>query len=611
MVVACYNAQSMEDKNTKLSFLKFLDTVRWLFVYNIKLAPVAAISGALATVFSTASPLVNAYIFARLLDDAIRIASVHGDPKGVIPMLGVLLVYNLFNSTINSASSYFSLVMSDATQYKSPQVMYRHIHSLGIQTLENPEVANKIQRSREILGMLHNDFERTVTFFAMIITLVAAALIVVKVMPWVVVVVVISVFPVLTSDRFYMMKHWGLGRSETENKRKASFVFSSLIETSNLQEITITSAYEYLNNVYKKFVDRYTNESSGIMKWWQFFRVLFGSITGVVSIFGYFIILKNLFGGLISVGSATFQMRSLDAFVSNLLNVGNRYVGLSERCIRINEIKEVFDMKPMVSDGAVTMAVSADAPSIAFKGVSFKYPNSDRYVLQDMNIEIKPGEKIAIVGENGAGKTTLVKLLSRFYKVDKGGIYLNDENINDIKIDSWYKNLGVLFQDYNTYSSLTLKENILLGDSHREPDEGKMEMAANRANVNSFIFDYKNGYDQVLSEKFKGGTRPSTGQWQKIAIARFFYRNSPVVIFDEPTASIDAVSEAEIFGQIYEFFKDKTVIIISHRFSTVRNADKIYVLDDGKIAESGNHAQLMKLKGKYHKAFTIQAEGYK
>lgn len=601
----------MEDKNTKLSFLQFLDTVRWLFVYNVKLAPVAAAFNALAAVFLTASPLVNAYIFALLLDDVIKIASAHGDPKEVIPMLGILLAFNLFHSAVNTSNGYATQVMHDATQFKSPQVLYRHIHSLGIQTLENPEVANKIQRSKEIIGALYNDFERAMTFFARIFTLVAAAFIVVKVMPVVMAIIVISILPEMASNKFHMRKNWKLYRDETENRRGSNFVFSSLIETANLQEITITSAYEYLNNVYKKFADRYMKEDLKIMKGWQFFGFLFGSVTDITSIFGYFTILKNLFGGAVSIGVATFQMRSLDTFVNNLLTVGNAYVGLTERCLRITEIKELFDMKPMVSDGSIEMPISADAPNISLKAVSFKYPNSERLVLNDLNLEIKPGEKIAIVGENGAGKTTLVKLLSRFYKVDKGGIYLNDDNINDIKIDSWYKNIGVLFQEYNTYGSLTLKENILLGDSQRVPDEAKMELAANRANVSSFISNFKNGYDQVLSEKFKGGTRPSTGQWQKIAIARFFYRNSPVVIFDEPTASIDAVSEAEIFGQIYEFFKDKTVIIISHRFSTVRNADKIYVLDGGTIAESGTHDQLMKLKGKYHKAFTIQAEGYK
>lgn len=601
----------MEDKNNKLSFGEFLGTLRWLLVYNIKLAPTAAIFNALAAIFSMGGPLVNAYIFARLLDDVIRIVAAHGTPKEIIPMLSVLLAYNLFNSAINSANGYYSQVMNDATQFKSPQILYRHIHSLGIQTLENPEVANKIQRSREIIGALHGDFERATSFFARIFTLIAAAIIVAKVMPVVIAVIAISILPEMVSNKFHMRRNWKLYRDETENRRKVNFIFASLIETSNLQEITITSAYEYLNNVYKKFADWFTKEDLKILKSWQFFGFLFGSITDVASIFGYFTIFKNLFGGFVSIGVATFQLRSLDTFVNNLLTVGNAYVGLTERCIRITEIKELFDMKPMVSDGLVEMNTIDGAPNISLRGISFKYPNSERLVISDLNLEIKPGEKIAIVGENGAGKTTLVKLLSRFYKVDKGGIFLNDENINDIKIDSWYKNLGVLFQDYNTYSSLTLRENILLGDAQREQNQANMELAANRANVDSFISSYKNGYDQVLSEKFKGGTRPSTGQWQKIAIARFFYRNSPVVIFDEPTASIDAVSEAEIFGQIYEFFKDKTVIIISHRFSTVRNADRIYVLDNGAIVESGNHDQLMSQKGKYHKAFTIQAEGYK
>ena len=601
----------MEQKEAKLSFVQFLGVLRWLIAYNVRLAPVAAILDFLSAIFSALQPLVNAYIFARLLDKIIDIVATGADPKDIIPMLGILLAYNLLTSAVSHGNSYLSNVMNNATWFKSPQVLYRHIHSLGIQTLENPEVVNKVQRSREVLGMLYGDFDRVTTFFARVITLIVTTVVVVKIMPIVAVVIFVSMIPGLASNRYYMRQSWKLYRDETERKRKAGTVFNSLIETSNLQEIVITSAYDYLNTIYSKFANRYSKADLAIMRGWRLFGFLFGSITVTASIFGYFTILKNLFKGLISVGDVTFQMRSLDIFVSNLGMVAGTYVSLYERCMRIKEVKEVFDMKPVVSDGDVILEVSEQAPVIALKKVSFKYPSSDRHVINGLDLEIKPGERIAIVGENGAGKTTLVKLLSRFYKVNKGGIYLDGKNINDVKIDSWYKNLGVLFQDYNTYSSLTLKENIWLGNSQTELDETKMELAANKANVNSFLSGYKKGYEQVLSEKFKGGTRPSTGQWQKIAIARFFYRNSPVVIFDEPTASIDAVSEAEIFGQIYEFFKNKTVIIISHRFSTVRNADKIYVLADGAIAESGNHKELMKLKGKYHKAFTIQAEGYK
>lgn len=601
----------MEEKNNKLSFGQFLGVLRWLIAYNVKLAPGAAIMQVITSVLLTLNPLINAYIFARLLDTIIRIVSNGSGPKDAIPMLGILLGYNLFNLGNTYINGYFGTKLNVSGQYRSPQLLYRHIHSLGIQTLENFEVANKVQRSKETLNSLSGDYERVVSFFARIVTLTVAAVTVIKIMPIVVAVIFISMLPWLASNRIHMRRDWKLYRGETENRRKANTVFSALIETSNLQEIAITSAYGRLSGVYEQFANKYLRAQLKNIKSWQFFGFLSGTLRESASIFGYFTIFKNLFKGTISVGDVTFQMRALDIFVNSLSSVMSAYNNLYERGIRINEIKEVFDMKPMVSDGEIVLEDSGTAPKIELKGVEFKYPNSDRYVINGLDLEIKPGEKIAIVGENGAGKTTLVKLLSRFYKVDKGGIYLDGNNINDIKIDSWYKNLGVLFQDYNTYGSLTLRENILLGNSHIEPDEAKVELAANKANVNSFIGNYKNGYDQILSEKFKGGVRPSTGQWQKIAIARFFYRNSPVVIFDEPTAAIDAVAEAEIFGQIYEFFKNKTVIIISHRFSTVRNADRIYVMDNGSIVESGNHDQLMELKGKYHNAFTIQAEGYK
>lgn len=600
----------MEDKDKKLSFGQFLGSLRWLIVYSIRLAPVAAIFEIITLILIKLNPLINAYIFARLLDAIIKVVTAGSSQSEVMIMLGVLLAYNILNSGIYYAYQYFGMAMNAASQYKTPRVLYSHMQTLGIQTLENPEVANKVQRIREALWSLRNGFETAITFCAEIATLIAAALVVVKIMPIVVAAILLCMLPGLFSDRLHMRKDWHLYRHETENKRRADFVSESLMETRNLQEITITSGYNHLDNIYRKFADRYIEANMAIIKSWQIWGFLLGIMKEVASIFGYFTIFKNLLNKLISIGDVTFQMRALDIFVGNLSEVMSSYGSLYEQCIRINETREVFKMKPMVSDGEISMDMTGIAPNIEIKGVSFKYPNSDRFILKDFDLEIKPGEKIAIVGENGAGKTTLVKLLSRFYKVNEGGIYLDGKNINDIKIDSWYKNLGVLFQDYNTYSSLTLKENILLGNSQEELDSEKMELAANRANVNSFMGNYTNGYEQVLSEKFKGGVRPSTGQWQKIAIARFFYRNSPVVIFDEPTAAIDAVAEAEIFGQIYEFFKNKTVIIISHRFSTVRNADKIYVLDEGKIAESGNHDQLMALKGKYYKAFTIQAEGY-
>jgi ABC-type multidrug transport system fused ATPase/permease subunit len=189
-------------------------------------------------------------------------------------------------------------------------------------------------------------------------------------------------------------------------------------------------------------------------------------------------------------------------------------------------------------------------------------------------------------------------------------ILVNGENLNNINTQSWHKHLGVLFQDYNHYGNLSALENIYLGNPIEILDVEKAKEAAHKADALNFIEEYPSGFDQIMSERFTGGIRPSGGQTQKLAIARFFYRNAPLAIFDEPTAAIDAVSEYKIFNQIYDFFRDKTVIIISHRFSTVRNADRIIVLDEGRVVEEGSHDELMSLNGKYAHAFRLQAEGY-
>jgi ATP-binding cassette subfamily B protein len=598
------------DKKSSLSFLDFLATIKWLFVFNFKLSFVTAITQIIARILIDISPLINAYIFAKLLDKIIHIAdSPESNINDVIPLLIVLLCFNLIVLGLRSLHVFVISRMNYIASYTLPIILAKKINSLGIQTLENPEVVNKIQRSKETIDTINRDFEMSILFFSRIIFLISVSIVVIKTMPFIALIIAFAIIPQLISNRIHMKKSWNLWREETENQRRAFSATDTLNETTSLQEITITSSFDLLSRIFNNFAKRYISKQVNNYKRWQTFDFIFGSLTEIASIFGYFSILKNLFNKMISVGDVTFQMRSLDMFITNIANVTVSFSGLYERAIRINEVKIVFDMQPIVGDGYVEL--KEGTPHIKFDNVNFKYPNTENLVIKNLNLDIKPGEKVAIVGENGSGKTTIVKLLSRFYRVDSGSILLNATNINDISINSWYKNLGVLFQDYNIYPYLTLKDNIHIGKIDEDINIQKLKKAAEQANVSPFVNDYKNGYDQILSEKYKGGTRPSTGQWQKIAIARFFYRNSPVVVFDEPTASIDAVSEAEIFGKIYDFFTGKTVIIISHRFSTVRNADKIYVVDKGEIVESGSHTELLKLKGKYYKAFNIQAKGYK
>ena len=247
------------------------------------------------------------------------------------------------------------------------------------------------------------------------------------------------------------------------------------------------------------------------------------------------------------------------------------------------------------------------SPRIEFKGVSFRYLDGPE-VLKNISFTVNPGEHIALVGANGAGKTTLIKLLLRFYDPTKGQISVDEYDLRDLKINNWYKQVGILFQDFQKFW-LSVKDNILLGNSE-VIDENKMIQAAKKSGAHEFIEGLPKKYNQRLGRRFEDSTDLSIGQWQKLALARAFYEEAPILILDEPTSAIDAEAEEQIFENLFKVYKDKTLILVSHRFSTVRNAHKIIVLKNGKIAEEGNHETLMKKNGLYANMFNIQAKGY-
>jgi ATP-binding cassette, subfamily B, bacterial len=240
--------------------------------------------------------------------------------------------------------------------------------------------------------------------------------------------------------------------------------------------------------------------------------------------------------------------------------------------------------------------------------VSFSYP-SGRAALSGVSFVLEPGESVALVGANGAGKSTIIKLLCRFYEVASGQILINGVDLRDLDLVHWYAHLGTLFQDFVQYK-LTVRDNVQLGDPTRI-DERAMVEAIRKAGATDLVRELPDGYDQILGTEFADGEQLSGGQWQKLAIARAFYQGAPVLIMDEPTSAIDAEAEYAIFNNLEAEYRDKTLILVSHRFSTVRNADRILVIENGRIVEHGTHDDLLAAGGRYATMFAIQAEGYR
>jgi ATP-binding cassette subfamily B protein len=272
------------------------------------------------------------------------------------------------------------------------------------------------------------------------------------------------------------------------------------------------------------------------------------------------------------------------------------------------DFRAFMNMKPTIIDSSTAIQIKKSPPKIEFINVSFKYPESHKNIFTNLSFVIGEGEKVALVGENGAGKSTIVKLLLRFYELESGRIEINGINIQDIEIDSLLNQLAVLFQDFNQYT-MTVKDNIAISDS--SIDMNRVRQAASLSGALEVIESLPKKFDTYLNPSIKDGVELSGGQWQKIALARAFYRDANIMILDEPTSAIDAKAEYEIFNNIFERHDSKTALIISHRFSTVRKADRIVVLDKGNVVENGTHNDLLELEGLYAEMFNKQAEGYR
>lgn len=326
---------------------------------------------------------------------------------------------------------------------------------------------------------------------------------------------------------------------------------------------------------------------------------------------GSVVLLRQVLASAISLERYFFLSGALLRVGGTLGNIFGTLARMQDMLMFADSYFELVDSKPKIVDKKHAVDLSNEKEiTIEINDLSFTYPGSDEPVFSGLNLTIQNGEHVALVGENGAGKSTLIKLLMRFYLPDSGQILINGHALNDVAIESWYQHMATLFQDFNQYP-LPVDENIAIGRSSKKQNKQQLREAAEYAGVDKLIEKYPHGWETVLDASFEKGTEPSGGQWQRIALARAFYRNANLMILDEPTSAIDAAAEYQIFNSIFEHYQYKTAIIVSHRFSTVRRADRIVVIDKGKILEEGSHQQLMKQKGLYHDLFSKQAEGYR
>ncbi len=607
-------AQNKTDKKTeehkRISFNEFINVSLWVVKMQLSVDKTTSIIYIIFKVIEGLTPIGYTYISSMLMDQIIELAQTKGSLSVIYPSLGVLFGFSLAQSLIGSVRNYTYWMLQPQMRPNMRKAIYEKLVALGIQTLEDPEITNKINRIENSLGDIMNYFRQIVQVLTYFVSFTVSLILVAINFPILVPVVLLAAIPAVLHDKKYRTIAWDFSYKNTEASRKAYANSYDLTSPQSLQEIIVINGKKFLDKKFMKYSLWYVKELSQIHKKWFVGYDVLNVLNDLAYYFGYVLVLSRLLVGKITVGGVYFNIRLIERLGREFDNFTGMLNNLYEYSLRFKDAKELFSRDPAFPDGSIVLPTMEKGPVIEVKDMNFAYPRAKKNVIENMHLKIESGEKIAIVGHNGAGKTTLAKLLARMYLPNSGTVFINGVDVKDIKADSLYDNMSVLFQEYNTYAQLTAEENVWIGRPNEQKNEEAIIEALKKADAWDFVQAFPDGLNQILSERYKGGIRPSTGQWQKIAIARFFYRNAPFVIFDEPTAAIDAVSEYNIFNKIYEFFEGKTVIIISHRFSTVRNADRILVFENGKIIEQGSHQDLMDMDGYYAKSFKLQAEGY-
>lgn len=600
-----------EKKNKKEIFKAFIKIIKLTYKAN-RLAFAGLF---VCLILVSILPFLSSYIDSKVIDEIVRLLSLSPSER-IINQLFLFIVIVIIINVIDKVT-WALLALAEKSHYFSVNqfietLFLKKISELDMYHFEDNDTNNLIQKVRDMYDYkpsnvanrfiwMTGDVARILSSIAIVLTFSFPAFLL----------VLLTTLPGLIVNIKLGSGSWGVWDANALDRRRYFWAKDVLGREESIMELRIFRTQGYLMDIVRGIYDRFTQKERTNQVRKAFLESIFGNLS-VLGTLGFWIIaIVATLNGEITLGLLTFYVSSTNNFSNALANFFRQLSHQYEDSLYLVDFFKFLDLKNNVIEGKKELSATGKPPVIEFKDVWFKYTNSENYILKNFNLIIESGERIALVGVNGAGKTTLIKLLCRFYDVTSGAILIDGVDIKDLTFESLYTKIGVLFQDFIRYSQFNVKTNVELGDMKNLGNTAKVEEAVRKADAEEFINSYMNKLEQVLDKSIEGGINPSGGQWQRIALARAFFRDAPILILDEPTSAIDAKAEYEIFERLYEFSANKTVIIVSHRFSTVRKADKIYVLSHGAIAESGTHEELIKLNGKYAEAFYTQAQGYK
>jgi len=557
-------------------------------------------------------PITLLWVGKETIDEVIL--QVDLDPSDLTRLywlIGIELLLAILSDVFNRLISLTDGLLGDLYSNTSSIELIQKTAKVELASLEDSEFYDKLERARQQTTSRVSLMSNVLAQIQDIITIISLVSGLIYFYPILILLLVISIIPSFINELKYSQSSYSLQKSWTPERRELDYMRMIGASDVTAKEIKLFGLADFISSTFKRISDKYykANKKLSIKKslWGGVFHIL-----GDLAYYGayVFIVLKAV-AGLVTIGDLTFLAGSFSQLRNQLQTVFSRFSNITQSAMYLQDYFEFIDMD-FSSDNPEQYreAPSEFNHSIQFENVSFSYPQSEKMVLSSLTFDLKKGEKLALVGENGAGKTTLIKLLLRLYEPTGGQILMDGVPIREYRKEDYQKMLGAIFQDFVKYY-LTAKINIAVGNIDEQHNSAKIKDAAVQSLANDVIESLPMGYDQGLGRRFKKGAELSGGQWQKIALARAYMSDAPIIILDEPTSALDARAESEVFQRFIGLTKDRTSIIISHRFSTVRMADRILVLQNGSILELGTHEELLAKPKLYAELFELQAEGYR
>jgi ATP-binding cassette subfamily B protein len=563
----------------------------------------------------SATPVAILYVGKLIIDQVILLSKTHNtSPEGTHHLWELIALE--FGLAIASDALSRAILLMDSllgdlfANFTSIRIM-RHAASLDLDQFEDSTFYDKLERARQqttgrtvLLSQVLSQVQDLVTMAFLTAGLMAFN-------PWLILLLLIAVIPAFLGESYFNDKTYALTRQQTTERRELDYIRYLGASDDTAKEVKLFNLSDFLIGRFRTLSEKFYRDNKSLTVRRSSWGAVFAFIGSIGYYIAYMIIIWRCVSGALTIGDLTFLAGSFRQLRSLLEGILSRFTSVSQGAIYLRDLFEFFEIQPRIRvAGNPRPFPRKIREGFTFENVGFRYLNSERWAIRHLSFTLRPGEKLALVGENGAGKTTLIKLLARLYDPVEGQILLDGVDLKEYDPEALRQNIGIIFQDYLRYQ-MTFAQNIAVGNIAHKDDRALIESAAQQSLADKLALRLPDKYDQALGRRFYQGMELSGGEWQKVALARAYMREAQLLILDEPTAALDARAEYEVFQRFADLTRGKSAVLISHRFSTVRMADRILVLDKGLLLEIGSHEELLEKEGRYAELFHLQAAGYR